>query len=91
MSNRTAEKSEHQVGLSLSVPDFLFEDLKKVASFSGMSIEELAYSYIVEGIAGDSRTVKRVEFEQQASENFQKSDFHTKPARDIVNDFNLVY
>jgi hypothetical protein len=91
MSNRTAEKSGHQARLSLSVPDYLFEDLEKVASFSGMSVEDLTYSYIVEGIAGDSRIVKRVEFEQQANETFQKSDFHTKPARDIVNDFNLVY
>ena len=41
MSNQTADKNRFQTELSIPVPDCLMEDIKKVASFSGMSIEDL--------------------------------------------------
>lgn len=85
MSNRTAKEGGFQAELSPAVPDYLFEDLKKVASFSGMSVEDLAYSCVVERIAGDYRMVKRVEFEQHANKTFEKDDFHSRPARDFMS------
>ena len=79
------------IKIILSVPRDIGYDLEEIASHNGVSIEDLAYSYIVEGIAGDSRILKRAEFKRQADKRLKHDDFHSRSAREIVNDFNLLY
>ena len=77
--------------LYLDLPDNILDDLKKIAGFNGVSIQDLAYSYIVDGIAGDSRVLKRVEFTRQVNGALRKDDFLSRDPRQILNDFNLLY
>jgi len=79
------------IKIILSVPRDIGYDLEEIASHNGVSIEDLAYSYIVEGIAGDSRILKRAKFKRQADKSLKHEDFHSRSAREIVNDFNLLY
>jgi len=91
MSEKTTKKDKTQTDLLLSVPDLILYDLKKIASFSDVSLEDLAFSYIIDGIAGDSRIVKRMEFKQHVDKTSRRDDFHSRSSREIINDFNLVY
>lgn len=79
------------IKIILSVPRDIGYDLEEIASHNGVSIEDLAYSYIVEGIAGDSLILKRAKFKRQADKSLKHEDFHSRSAREIVNDFNLLY
>ena len=79
------------IKIILSVPRDIGYDLEEIASHNGVSIEDLAYSYIVEGIAGDSRILKRAKFKRQTDKSLKHEDFHSRSAREIVNDFNLLY
>jgi hypothetical protein len=91
MDDKSKKENRNQAELLLALPDSIFNDLSKIASFNDVSIEDLTYSYIVDGIAGDSCIVKRVEFKQHVSKSLDKDDFHSRPSRDIVSDFNLLY
>lgn len=91
MGENAMKNDESQFELTLSIPSDIGNDLQEIASFNGVSIENLAFSYIIEGITGDSRLLKRAEFKRHADENLKHDDFHSKSAREIVNDFNLLY
>jgi len=91
MGENAIKKDNSQTEIVLSIPSDIGNDLQEIASFNGVTIEHLAYSYIIEGIAGDSRILKRAEFKRHINENLKQEDFHSKSAREIVNDFNLLY
>jgi hypothetical protein len=91
MSEKSIREPNSLIKIILSVPRDIGYDLEEIASHKRVSIEDLAYSYIVEGIAGDSRILKRAEFKRQADKNLKHEDFHSRSAREIVNDFNLLY
>ena len=91
MGEKSLKDNNSLVKIVLTVPRDIGYDLEEIASHNGVSIEDLAYSYIVEGIAGDSRVLKRAEFKRQVDKNLKNEDFHSKSARQIVNDFNLLY
>lgn len=91
MGEKAETNNSSLVKITLSVPREIGYDLEEIASDNDVTIEDLAYSYIVEGIAGDSRVLKRAEFERQVDKNLKHEDFHSKSAREIVNDFNLLY
>lgn len=91
MGEKEARDKNSLIKIILSVPRDIGYDLEEIASHNGVTIEDLTYSYIVEGIAGDSRVLKRAEFKRQADKNLKHEDFHSKSAREIVNDFNLLY
>jgi hypothetical protein len=91
MGEKAKRDNKSQIKIILSIPRDIGYDLEEIASHNGITIEDLAFSYIVEGIAGDSRVLKRAEFKHQADKNLKHEDFHSKSAREIVNDFNLLY
>ena len=91
MKTNKLEENGTRAEILLSVPGELLEDLKKIARFNNSRIEDLAYCYIVDGISSDSRIVKRMEFSDNANENLGDKTFHKKTAKEIINDFNLVY
>ena len=75
--------------MTLNLPGEIIVDLKKIASFNGTVLEDLVYSYIVDGIAGDSRAVNRMKFTDKANEVLGKNNIPSKTVEDIFN--NLVY
>ena len=77
--------------LPLDLPDSILDDLQKIAAFNGVSVRDLTYSYIVDGIAGDSRVLKRAEFTRQVKGILRRDDFLSRDPKDIINDFNLLY
>jgi hypothetical protein len=91
MGEKSLKADKTQTDLLVSVPNSIMDDLKKIALFNGVSLEDLGYSYIVDGIASDSRIIKRVEFKRHANETLNTDDFHSKSSKEIINDFNLVY
>lgn len=91
MGERAIKKDDNQVEVTLSIQNDIGNDLQEIASFDGVTIENLAYSYIVEGIAGDSRILKRAKLKRNVGENRKNKDFHAKSAQEIVNDFNFHY
>lgn len=91
MAEKAIKDKRSQLQITLSIPSDIGNDLDELASFNGVSIDNLAYSYIVEGIAGDSRILKRAEFRRHVDEELNKNDFHSKSSREIVNEFNLLY
>ena len=91
MDEKATKDNTCLIKIILSVPRDIGYDLEEIASHNGVSIENLAYSYIVEGITGDSRILKRAEFKRQADKSLKHDDFHSRSAREIVNDFNLLY
>lgn len=91
MGEKAMKKDNSQIEITLTIPSDIGNDLAEIGSSNGVSIENLAYSYIIEGIAGDSRILKRAEFKRHVDENLKHGDFHSKSAREIVNDFNLLY
>lgn len=91
MSGKLVKDDNSLIKIILSIPRDIGYDLEEIASFTGVTIENLAYSYIIEGIAGDARVQKRAEFKRLVGENLKQGDFHSKSAREIVNDFNLLY
>lgn len=91
MKLNISKGNKPQAEILLTLPEEVLEDLKKIASYNNTDLEGLVYSYIVDGIASDSRIVKRMEFSDAANETLGKKSFHSKTAKEIVNDFNLVY
>lgn len=86
-----AKKNEIEAEIQLTLPKEMLEDLRKIVAFNNTGLNDLVYSYIVDGIASDSRIVKRMEFEDHANEMLGDKSFHSKTAKEIINDFNLVY
>lgn len=82
-------KESIQAKLTLTLPREVIDDLNKIASFNDTSLEGLVYSYIVDGIAGDSRAVNRMKFTDKANEALGKNNIPPKTVEDIFN--NLVY
>lgn len=91
MVEKAIKDKRSHLQVTLSIPSDIGNDLEEIASFNGVSIDNLAYSYIVEGIAGDSRILKGAEFRRHVDEEPNKDDFHSKSSREIVNDFKILY
>ena len=91
MSEKAVKDDSDLIKITLSIPRDIGYDLEEIASHNGVSIENLAISYLVEGIAGDSRILKRAKFKRHADKNLKHEDFHSRSSREIVNDFNLLY
>lgn len=85
----TKTKDTIQETLTLTLPKETVEDLNNIASFNETDLEKLVYSYIVDGIASDSRAAKRKEFTDKANEVLGKNNIPPKTVEDIFN--NLVY
>jgi hypothetical protein len=75
--------------LTLTLPIEIIEDLNKIAKFNDTNTENLVYSYIVDGITGDSRAAKRMRFTEKANETLGRSNRPSKTVEDIFD--NLVY
>ena len=88
---KMSKESKTQIDIHLTIPGELFEDLKKIAQFNNSRVEDLIYCYILDGVTSDSRVVKRMEFTDNANEDLGNKTFHSKPAREIINDLNLAY
>lgn len=86
-----SKENEIQAEILLTLPKEVLEDLRKIAAFNNTDLHDLVYSYIVDGIANDSRIVKRMEFEDNANESLGGKSIHSKTAKEIISDFNLVY
>jgi len=91
MQNNTHNSSESRSSLSLAIPQELLEDLRKLAEHNATSVEELVFSYIIEGLAGDSQLIKRLKFLDQATENLAEKGLMEKSPREIINDFNFLH
>ena len=83
----TKESLEEKV--MLTWPKEIVDDLNRIAAFNGIKVEDLVFSYIVDGIASDSRAVKRMKFTNKANEILAKKNIPPKTVEDIFN--NLVY
>ncbi len=86
-----SKENEIQAEIFLTLPKEMLEDLRKIADFNNTDLNGLVYTYIVDGIANDSRIVKRMEFEDHAHVSLGGKSIHSKTAKEIINDFNLVY
>ena len=91
MKPTISKENEIQADILLTLPNEVLKDLRKIAVFNNSGLNDLIYSYIVDGIASDSRIIKRMEFEDNASESLGGKSIHSKTAKEIINDFNLVY
>ncbi len=91
METKILKENKSQAEILLTLPGEVLEDLKKIALFNNSNFEDLIYSYIVDGIANDSRVVKRMEFTDNINETLGNKDIHSKTAEEIINEFNLVY
>ena len=85
----TTKTKEIQETLTFTLPGEIVEDLNNIASFNDTDLEKLVYSYIVDGIASDSRAAKRMKFTNKANETLGKHNLPSKTVEDIFN--NLVY
>ena len=86
---KTKLKETIQEQVTLTLPREIVDDLNKIASFNETNFEDLVYSYIVDGIASDSRAVNRMKFTDKANEVMGKNNIPPKTVEDIFN--NLVY
>ena len=86
-----SKENQVRAEILLTLPREVLKDLRKIATFNNCGLDELVYSYIVDGIASDSRIVKRMEFEDNANDSLGHKPIDSKTAREIINDFNLVY
>lgn len=91
MKSKTLADNSTQSVILVTLPTDVLEDLGKFASFNETQLDDLVFSYIVDGIANDSRILKRMEFTDKANRAFGNKPIHSKTAEAIVNDFNLVY
>lgn len=78
-----------QETFALKLPGEIIDDLKSIASFNDTDLEKLVYSYIVDGIASDSRSARRMKFTDKANEVLGKNNVPPKTVEDIFN--NLLY
>jgi len=91
MKTRISKENKARVEILLTVPGELLEDLKRIAQFNNYRLEDLVYSYIVDGVTSDPRVIKRMEFTDSAREASGGKTFHSKSAKEIINDLNIVY
>ncbi len=84
-----AKKESTHEKLALTLPREIVDDLNKIATFNDTLLEDLVFSYIVDGIASDSRAVKRMRFTDNANKVLGKKNISPKTVDDIFN--NLVY
>ena len=91
MAENAVKGSTNQVAITVSVPVDIGNDLAVIASFNDITVENLVYAYIVEGLSGDSRILKRTECNRNSDETLNKDDFHSKSPREIANEFNVLY
>jgi len=91
MKTKISKENTSQAEILLTLPEEVLEDLRKIALFNNSGFEDLIYSYIVNGIASDSRIVKSMESTGNVNEILGKKNFHLKTAKEIISDFKLVY
>lgn len=89
MKIKASNENGTQAEITLTLPDEVTEDLEKIASFNKTRLEDLVFSYIVEGLAGDSLAVKRMEFTENANGVLGKNNIPSKTVEDLFK--NLVY
>ena len=82
MDVKAVKQDNDLIKIILSVPRNIGYDLEEIASFNEVTIENLTYSYIIEGISGDARVLKRAELKQHVNETLKKGDFHSKSVRE---------
>ena len=82
MDVKAVKHDNDLVKIILSVPRNIGYDLEEIASFNEVTIENLTYSYIIEGISGDARVLKRAELKHHVNETLKKGDFHSKSVRE---------
>jgi hypothetical protein len=82
MDVKAVKHDNDLVKIILSVPRNIGYDLEEIASFNEVTIENLTYSYIIEGISGDARVLKRTELEHHVNETLKKGDFQSKSVRE---------
>ena len=86
---KTKLKETIQEQVTLTLPREIVDDLNTIALFNETNLKDLVYSYIVDGIASDSRAVNRMKFTDKANEVMGKHNILPKTVEDIFN--NLVY
>jgi hypothetical protein len=89
MKTKTSDPKNIRQKVTLTLPGEIVENLNKIATFNNTRFEDLVYSYIADGIAGDSRTVRRMHFTDNANKILEKNNIPPKTVDDIFN--NLVY
>ena len=89
MGIETLAENSTQTEILLTLPNKLLKDSKKIASLNNSYLDDLVYSYVVDGIANDYRIAKREEFTDKANEAAGNKSIHSKTAEEILNDFNL--
>lgn len=91
MQSKTPAENNVQTVILLSLPNDVHEDLEAFASFSNTQLDDLVVSYIRDGIANDSRILKRIKFVAKANKFFRNKAIHSRTAQEIINEFNLVH
>ena len=69
----------------LTLPDGMVADLKRVAAFNNISLYDLIYSYIAEGLEGDSLAINRLKFTDSANKVLEKNNMPPKSFEDIFD------
>lgn len=77
--------------MKISLPEETLEDLRRIALFNELTVDELLASYISKSIAEDSRIARRVEFEQHRCSNNPHRKCRANIAEEIWNNSNLMY
>jgi len=77
--------------IEFTLPDDVYRDIERIAEFNETTIEQLVHAYICEGVAGNSRIARRVEFEEHRNENHSKDDVDESIGEEIMHDSSLMY
>ncbi len=89
MKSRTQSKNGTQTEITLTLPSELLEDLTRIALFNKTKLESTIYSYIVDGLASDSCTVRRLELTGNGNKVPGKSNSLPETVEKIFNDLIL--
>ena len=89
MKSKTQSKNRTQAEITLTLPSELLEDLTRIALFNKTKLESTIYSYIVDGLASDSRTVRRMELTGNENKVPEKNNTLPKTVAKIFNDLIL--
>ena len=81
----TAAKFNISELLTISIPKEIIEDLNCIAEFNDTSVEDVVYSYIVEGLKNDSLVARRMKFTDKANEVLKRNRVPPKSVDDIFN------
>ena len=76
MKTKISKEGASQAEILLTLSEVVLEDLKKIALINNSSFENLICSYIVNGIASDSRIVKHIELTDNVNEVLRNKKFH---------------